>query len=60
MAFRDSDPSGEMQAHEMAMRLDQVVLDSRDVQGLEKALRYMSVNHRQTLKRALEIAERSK
>lgn len=58
MSFRASGPETESQAHEVALQLDEIA-DKNDLMLLEQAIRYMSSNTRETLKRAMEIAERN-
>jgi len=53
MAFRESGEISETAVHETALKLDELVLGT-DVVQLEKAIRFMSENTRQTLIRAIE------
>lgn len=58
MAFEnEKSPEQEAKAFEVAGKLDELVINS-DLGTLEQAIRYMGQNSRESLKRALEIAER--
>ena len=58
MAHENSNsPEKELKAHELAQRLDEIFFEEVPMADLEKAIRYMSVNGRERLKRALATAE---
>ncbi|OGE77776.1 MAG: hypothetical protein A2751_01840 [Candidatus Doudnabacteria bacterium RIFCSPHIGHO2_01_FULL_46_14] len=52
----ENNPENEAKAYEIASKLDEMVVDI-DMAVLEKAVRYMGANTRESLKNAISIAE---